>query len=108
MPAATSRSSSKEQGISTRTVWTGNIARQPLMKNARFRQPAGGLPNADRVMESGMLLTMNDRLMMTMFAISAIASSRFCGSAVQVLRLRVYDISGMRTRVTADKGADKE
>lgn len=52
----------EERGISTRTVWTGNIARQPLMKNARFRQPAGGLPNADRVMESGMLLTMNHRL----------------------------------------------
>lgn len=52
----------ESQGISTRTVWTGNIARQPLMKNVKYRQPADGLPNADRVMESGMLLTMNHRL----------------------------------------------
>lgn len=50
------------RGISTRTVWTGNAARQPLMKNVAFRQPEAGLPNADRVMEAGMLLTMNHRL----------------------------------------------
>jgi CDP-6-deoxy-D-xylo-4-hexulose-3-dehydrase len=50
------------RGVSTRTVWTGNAARQPLMKNVTFRQPDDGLPNADRVLEAGMLLTMNHRL----------------------------------------------
>ena len=44
------------RGIDTRTAWTGNAARQPMMKGVEYRQPAGGLPNADRVMEYGMLL----------------------------------------------------
>lgn len=46
----------EERGIDTRTVWTGNVARQPMMKGVEFRTAAGGLPNADRVMEHGVLL----------------------------------------------------
>jgi len=49
----------EERGISTRTVWTGNAARQPMMEGARFREPTAGLPNADQVMERGMLVSMN-------------------------------------------------
>jgi CDP-4-dehydro-6-deoxyglucose reductase, E1 len=45
------------RGIDTRTVWTGNAARQPMMKGVEFRQPASGLPNADAVMEYGVLLS---------------------------------------------------
>ena len=37
-------------------MWTGNVARQPMMKGVEFRSPADGLPNADRVMEHGVLL----------------------------------------------------
>ena len=37
------------RGIDTRTIWTGNITRQPMMKGVEFRLPASGLPNADRV-----------------------------------------------------------
>jgi CDP-6-deoxy-D-xylo-4-hexulose-3-dehydrase len=44
------------EGVDTRTIWTGNVTRQPMMKGVEFRQPADGLPNADRVMETGMLL----------------------------------------------------
>jgi CDP-4-dehydro-6-deoxyglucose reductase, E1 len=45
------------RGIDTRVVWTGNAARQPMMKGANFRVPSvGGLPNADNVMEYGILL----------------------------------------------------
>lgn len=47
------------RGISTRTVWTGNAARQPMMEGATFRVPKTGLPNADQVMERGMLVSMN-------------------------------------------------
>jgi CDP-4-dehydro-6-deoxyglucose reductase, E1 len=43
-------------GIDTRTVWTGNVTRQPMMKGVEFRVPPAGLPNADRVMERGLLL----------------------------------------------------
>ncbi len=44
-------------GIDTRTVWTGNAARQPMMKGVEFRQPDGGLPNADAVMRYGVLIS---------------------------------------------------
>jgi CDP-6-deoxy-D-xylo-4-hexulose-3-dehydrase len=44
-------------GIETRTVWTGNAARQPMMKGVEFRQPEGGLPNADAVMRYGVLMS---------------------------------------------------
>ena len=44
-------------GIDNRTVWTGNAVRQPMMVGVEYRQPADGLPNSDRVMESGMVLS---------------------------------------------------
>jgi CDP-4-dehydro-6-deoxyglucose reductase, E1 len=50
------------RGIDTRTVWTGNAARQPMMRGVEFRQPERGLPNADAVMERGMLVPMNHGL----------------------------------------------
>jgi CDP-6-deoxy-D-xylo-4-hexulose-3-dehydrase len=43
--------------IDSRTVWTGNVTRQPMMHGVVHRVPAGGLPNSDRVMEAGMLLS---------------------------------------------------
>ncbi len=43
-------------GIATRTVWTGNAARQPMMRGVTFRQPSGGMPNADLVFSHGMLV----------------------------------------------------
>jgi CDP-6-deoxy-D-xylo-4-hexulose-3-dehydrase len=52
----------ERQGIDTRTVWTGNAVRQPIMRKMPFRQPAGGLPNADAVMERGMLVPMGHGL----------------------------------------------
>ncbi len=50
------------RGIDTRTVWTGNAARQPMMQGVAFRQPEAGLPNADAVMERGMLVPMGHAL----------------------------------------------
>jgi len=44
------------RGIDTRVIWTGNAARQPMMRNAPYCVPAGGLPNADRAMSHGMSL----------------------------------------------------
>jgi dTDP-4-amino-4,6-dideoxygalactose transaminase len=43
-------------------VWTGNIARQPAFRNAPMRIGPGGLANADRVMEQGLILPMNHAL----------------------------------------------
>jgi CDP-4-dehydro-6-deoxyglucose reductase, E1 len=50
------------EGIDTRTIWSGNIARQPMMKGRRFRTPPGGLPNTDRIMERGFLLPLSHAL----------------------------------------------
>jgi CDP-6-deoxy-D-xylo-4-hexulose-3-dehydrase len=44
------------QGIQTRTVFTGNILRQPGYRDIAHREAPGGYPNADRVMKSGMLM----------------------------------------------------
>jgi CDP-6-deoxy-D-xylo-4-hexulose-3-dehydrase len=46
-------------GVDTRMVWTGNVTRQPMMHGRAFRTPPGGLPNADRVMEWGVVLPNN-------------------------------------------------
>jgi CDP-4-dehydro-6-deoxyglucose reductase, E1 len=44
------------QGIQTRTVFTGNILRQPGYRDIVRHEAPGGYPNADRVMRSGMLV----------------------------------------------------
>jgi CDP-6-deoxy-D-xylo-4-hexulose-3-dehydrase len=49
-------------GVDTRTVWTGNATRQPFMRGVEHRVPAGGLPNADAVMERGFVLPLNHAL----------------------------------------------
>jgi len=49
-------------GVDTRMVWTGNVLRQPAFKGIAHRAPAAGLPNADRVMEQGLVLPANHAL----------------------------------------------
>jgi CDP-6-deoxy-D-xylo-4-hexulose-3-dehydrase len=49
----------ESRGVDTRMVWTGNAARQPAFRDKPHRRPAGGLPNADRVMEWGLILPNN-------------------------------------------------
>jgi CDP-6-deoxy-D-xylo-4-hexulose-3-dehydrase len=52
----------ESHGVDTRMVWTGNAVRQPAFKGVAHRVPAGGLPNADRVMEQGVVLPSNHGL----------------------------------------------
>jgi len=52
----------EQHGVDTRMVWTGNAARQPAFRDRPHRVPAGGLPNADRVMEQGLILPSNHGL----------------------------------------------
>ncbi len=47
------------RGIDTRTIWTGNAARQPMLRGRSVRLPGDGLPNADAVMERGVLLPLS-------------------------------------------------
>ncbi len=46
-------------GVDTRMVWTGNAARQPAFRDKPHRVPARGMPNADGVMEWGLVLPNN-------------------------------------------------
>jgi CDP-6-deoxy-D-xylo-4-hexulose-3-dehydrase len=52
----------ERNGIDTRMVWTGNALRQPAFKGIEHRAPEHGLPNADRVMEQGLILPSNHSL----------------------------------------------
>ncbi|MFE6508436.1 DegT/DnrJ/EryC1/StrS family aminotransferase [Nocardioides sp. NPDC057767] len=49
-------------GIDTRTVWSGNVTRHPMMAGIDHRLPEDGLPNADAVFERGMSLGMSHGL----------------------------------------------
>lgn len=46
----------EKRNIQTRTVFTGNILRQPGFKNIERKESAGGYPESDKVMRGGMLL----------------------------------------------------
>lgn len=46
----------EKRNIQTRTVFTGNVARQPLFKTVDFKIAEGGAPHADHVMRGGVLL----------------------------------------------------
>ncbi|CAB4628150.1 MAG: aminotransferase class I/II-fold pyridoxal phosphate-dependent enzyme [Actinobacteria bacterium] len=52
----------ESHGVDTRMVWTGNITRQPMLRGQEFRVPSNGLPNADRVMEWGLIVPNNHSL----------------------------------------------
>lgn len=49
-------------GIDTRTVWSGNITRHPMMAGVEHRVPEDGLPEADAVFQRGMTLGMSHGL----------------------------------------------
>jgi CDP-6-deoxy-D-xylo-4-hexulose-3-dehydrase len=49
----------ERHGVDTRMVWTGNVTRQPAFGAYAHRVPHSGLPNADRVMEWGLILPNN-------------------------------------------------
>lgn len=46
----------ENRNIQTRTVFTGNILRQPGFKNIQRKESPNGYPNADQVMRGGILL----------------------------------------------------
>lgn len=46
----------EKRNIQTRTVFTGNILRQPGFKHQPHKAAAGGYPEADKVMRGGMLM----------------------------------------------------
>jgi len=57
----------EKRNIQTRVVFTGNIIRQPMMKGAKYRVSEDGYPNADAIMERGVLLPLHHGLKDSMF-----------------------------------------
>jgi CDP-4-dehydro-6-deoxyglucose reductase, E1 len=50
------------QHVDTRTIWTGNASRQPMLRDASYRLPGDGLPHCDAIMERGVLLPLSHAL----------------------------------------------
>ena len=57
----------EKRNIQTRVVFTGNILRQPMCKNIDKRVMTSGYPNADSIMERGVLLPLHHGLTEKMF-----------------------------------------
>jgi len=57
----------EKRNIQTRVVFTGNIIRQPMMKDIAHKTVENGYPNADAVMERGVLLPLHHGLTNSMF-----------------------------------------
>ena len=57
----------EKRNIQTRVVFTGNIIRQPMMKNVIYKTNDNGYPNADAVMERGVLLPLHHGMKDSMF-----------------------------------------
>ena len=46
----------EKNGIQTRTIFTGNILRQPIMRNKRFKKVKNAEDNANFIMTNGLLV----------------------------------------------------
>jgi CDP-6-deoxy-D-xylo-4-hexulose-3-dehydrase len=57
----------EKRDIQTRVVFTGNIIRQPMMKNVKYKTNKIGYPNSDAVMERGVLLPLHHGMTNEMF-----------------------------------------
>jgi CDP-4-dehydro-6-deoxyglucose reductase, E1 len=57
----------EKRDIQTRVVFTGNIIRQPMMKSVTYKVTKNGYPNADSVMERGVLLPLHHGMTDEMF-----------------------------------------
>ena len=86
------------QGIQTRTVFTGNILRQPGFADIERRETAGGYPNADRVMRGGMLVACHHGL-------SADAPRTTCTTRFRVFAATVYGDAHCVQRAAARRPA---
>ena len=57
----------EERNIQTRVVFTGNVLRQPMCNGIEKRTLESGYPNADSIMERGVLLPLHHGLTEDMF-----------------------------------------
>ena len=59
----------EKRNIQTRVVFTGNILRQPMMKNVSYKKTAKELINSDQIMQRGVLLPLHHGMTNEMFDI---------------------------------------
>ena len=57
----------ENKNIQTRVVFTGNILRQPMMKNVKYKKIQKELTNADTIMKRGVLLPVHHGMTTLMF-----------------------------------------
>ena len=57
----------EKENIQTRVVFTGNILRQPMMKDVRYKKIQKDLTNADNIMKRGVLLPVHHGMTNLMF-----------------------------------------
>ena len=57
----------EKRDIQTRVVFTGNIMRQPMMKDAKYITSKNGYNNADSIMERAFLLPLHHGMTDSMF-----------------------------------------
>ena len=57
----------EKRNIQTRVVFTGNILRQPMMKDVVYKGKNKDLPNSDNVMKRGVLLPVHHGMTGSMF-----------------------------------------
>ncbi|MBT3476128.1 NarL family transcriptional regulator [bacterium] len=70
----------EKRGIQTRVVFTGNIIRQPMMKDATYIASANGYNNADSIMERAFLLPLHHGMTDSMFKRLHSTIDEFIGS----------------------------
>ena len=56
------------RNIQTRVVFTGNVLRQPMMKNIKYKENKSGYLNSDAIMKRGVLLPLHHGMTDQMFA----------------------------------------
>jgi CDP-6-deoxy-D-xylo-4-hexulose-3-dehydrase len=52
----------EERNIQTRPIFSGNITKQPMMKNYNFIMSENGYKNTDFIMKNGMLIRCHPKL----------------------------------------------
>ncbi|WP_026926447.1 DegT/DnrJ/EryC1/StrS family aminotransferase [Granulicoccus phenolivorans] len=50
------------RNIVARTIWSGNMTRQPMMRGQEYKAPEGGLPNCDAVLERHVMFPLHHNM----------------------------------------------
>ena len=57
----------EKRNIQTRVIFTGNVLKQPMMKNLNYKTNSSGYSNSDVIMKNGVLLPVHHGMTNKMF-----------------------------------------